>query len=75
MVQMGIICNTNAGDCTEGDPGAMKKVVPSEADLKVRETILHDFVLKRWAERCGAECVKEWNATVGAVVGIEAALP
>ena len=25
----------------------MKKVVPSEADLKVRETILHDFVLRR----------------------------
>jgi hypothetical protein len=70
--EMGIICNTNVGDCTEGDPGSMKKVVPSEADLKVRETILHDFVLKRWAERCGAECVKEWNATVGAVVGIEA---
>lgn len=73
--EMGIICNTNTGDCTEGDPGAMKKVVPTESDLKVRETILHDFVLKRWAERCGADCVKEWNATVGMVVGIEAPLP
>ena len=73
--EMGIICNTNTGNCTEGAPGSMKKVVPGKADLKVRETILHDFVLKRWAQRCGAACVKEWNATVGAVVGIKAAMP
>lgn len=73
--EMGIICNTNTGDCTEGDPGAMKKVVPSATDLRARETILNDFVLKRWAERCGADCVKRWNATVGKVVGIEAPIP
>lgn len=70
--ELGIICNTDTGNCTEGEPGHMKKVVPSEADLKAREKILKDFVLARWAKRCGAECVKQWNATVGKVVGIEA---
>jgi len=73
--EMGIICNTGVGDCTEGTVGAMKKVVPTDSDLKAREDILKNFVLARWAERCGADCVKQWNATVGKVVGIEAALP
>ncbi|MCP5154244.1 MAG: TRAP transporter substrate-binding protein [Ectothiorhodospiraceae bacterium] len=73
--EMGIICNTGVGECTEGEAGKMKKVVPSDADLAVRNTILNDFVLKRWAERCGADCVKKWNDTVGKVVGINAPTP
>ena len=28
-----------------------------------------------WAQRCGAECVKEWNGTVGKVLGIQSPLP
>jgi hypothetical protein len=29
-------------------------------------------VLPRWAARCGAECVRNWNDTVGKVVGLTA---
>ena len=72
--EMGIICNTGDGECTEGAPGSMKKVVPSESDLKAREKILKDFVLARWAKRCGPDCVKQWNGTVGKIVGIEASV-
>ena len=69
--EMGVTCNTG-GACDIGAPGKMTLVEPKEADLKAREKILSDFVLKRWAKRCGEACAKEWNETVGKVVGVEA---
>jgi len=50
----------------------MVHVVPSAEDLKKRDKIATDVVLARWAERCGAECAANWNATVGKIVGLEA---
>lgn len=74
--QMGIICNTGVGgDCSEGKAAGMKKVEPSAADDAVRKKVLEDVVLKRWADRCGAECVKQWNATIGKVAGVQAPAP
>ncbi len=67
----GLACGT-AGPCELGEPGGMTLVKPDEADLAKREQILKEVVLPRWAERCGAECAKNWNATVGPVVGLEA---
>ena len=29
-------------------------------------------VLAGWAKRCGAECAREWNETVGKVLGLKA---
>ncbi|MEQ8818374.1 MAG: TRAP transporter substrate-binding protein [Thalassobaculum sp.] len=73
---MGITCNTGVGgECTEGKPGSMKKVEPSAADDAVRKKVLEDVVLKRWAERCGAECVKQWNETIGKIAGVKAPVP
>ena len=68
-----ISCITG-GDCEIGEKGAMKLVEPSEADLKLRDTIATDVVLARWAERCGEECVANWNKTVGPILGLEAAV-
>ena len=77
--QMGIICNTGTGNCTAGDPGAMKKVEPSAADDAKRKEVLENVVLKRWAERCvakfGPKCVDDWNATIGKVAGLKAPKP
>ena len=70
--EMGIICNTGIGECTEGDTGSMKLVEATKADEEARQKILTDFVLKRWADRCGEECVKEWNATVGKYLNLTA---
>ena len=70
--QAGINCNTGAGECPNGQPAAMKYVAPSEADEAERKTILEQVVLKKWAARCTAECVEEWNQTVGKVVGVAA---
>ena len=45
-------------------------VSPADAELR-REALLRQ-VLPRWATRCGAECVKTWNETVGKVVNLVA---
>ncbi|MGI6853410.1 TRAP transporter substrate-binding protein [Mesorhizobium sp. 1B3] len=70
--QAGIDCNTGAGECSYGQPAAMKYVAPSETDDAQRKKILEEVVLKKWAARCSAECVEEWNQTVGKVVGVVA---
>jgi hypothetical protein len=50
----------------------MKAVEPSDADKAQLKSIVTDFVLKRFAKRCGKECAETWNATVGKVAGIQA---
>lgn len=67
-----ISCITG-GDCDIGDKGAMKLVEPSPSDLEMRDTIATNVVLARWAERCGEECVANWNETVGPILGLTAA--
>jgi TRAP-type C4-dicarboxylate transport system substrate-binding protein len=66
-----IACITG-GDCTIGEKGNMKLVTPSAEDLAIRDKIATDVVLARWAERCGAECAENWNATVGPILGLTA---
>ncbi|MEO1193283.1 MAG: TRAP transporter substrate-binding protein [Pseudomonadota bacterium] len=67
----GIACGTS-GPCELGDPGGMKLVKPDADDLAKREQVLKEVVLPRWAERCGEDCTKNWNETVGPVVGLTA---
>lgn len=75
----GVDCNTGEGDCEYGvpaEPGKeMTAVYPDEQDMELHHRILRESVLQSWAESCGAECVEQWNATVGEVVGIEAPTP
>lgn len=70
----GVNCLTG-GDCPAGTPGNAKKVVLDAAGLAAMQDILDNAVLKRWAERCGAECVKIWNATAGNAAGLKAPVP
>ena len=69
--EVGLACNTG-GPCAIGKAGKMKLVQPGSADFKVRERVLKDFVLKRWAKRCGSKCTKEWNDTIGKRLGVMA---
>ena len=69
--QIGMDCNA-AGPCPLGDPGGMIPVEPSAADQAKIKEIVSDFVLKRWADRCGKKCADEWNATVGKHLGLNA---
>ncbi|HLI98185.1 MAG TPA: transporter, partial [Bradyrhizobium sp.] len=69
----GINCNIGAQDCAKGKKGAMTLVPVSDADRAEVRSVLQNVVLKRWAQRCGAECVTKWNETVGKVVSLTAA--
>ena len=69
--QKGMDCNAS-GPCDAGEPGGMVPITPTAADQAMLEDIAENVVLKRWAERCGADCAAEWNATIGKVVGLTA---
>jgi len=70
----GMDCNA-AGPCDLGEPGGMTPIEVSDADRDRLKRIVSDFVVRRWAARCGTQqCVDEWNATVGKIAGIEASL-
>lgn len=73
-VQDGINCNIGEGTCTDGIPAEppMTLVELSADDRTQAQAILKDHVLPAWAERCGSDCARQWNATVGQVVGVEA---
>lgn len=59
-------------ECPIGPVGGMKLVEPSASDIAAQKKIVQDVIVARWAGRCSEECVKDWNATVGKVVGVVA---
>lgn len=69
--QHGMNCNAK-GPCPYGKPGGMTPVEPNAADQAQLKSIVKDFVVKRWAKRCGAKCAKEWTETIGKVAGVSA---
>jgi hypothetical protein len=48
-------------------------VKPEEAET--HRKLVEGAVLAGWAKRCGAECAKEWNDTVGKALGLKAPTP
>ena len=44
---------------------------PGPEDEALRRKALIEAVLPKWAARCGADCVADWNATVGKVVDMQ----
>ncbi len=71
--QRGMDCNAS-GPCDLGEPGGMTPIEPSATDKKMVQEILNDYVIKRWAKRCGQSCVDDWNATIGKHLGLKAEL-
>ncbi|WP_138469138.1 TRAP transporter substrate-binding protein [Poseidonocella sp. HB161398] len=71
---MGVACLTGTGPaCTlGGTPGSAELHLPQQSDTAARQRILDEFVLRRWAARCGADCAATWNATAGAAAGLTA---
>ena len=67
----GKTCNIG-GECTLGKKFNIKWVDPSADDDKERLRIMKEFVVPRWAKRCGAKCTENWNATVGKSVNLVA---
>jgi TRAP-type C4-dicarboxylate transport system substrate-binding protein len=71
---LGLACNTG-GACSEGPAADMVLVNPAVGDVELRRQALVNQVLPRWAARCGPECVKTWNETVGKIVNLTAKAP
>jgi TRAP-type C4-dicarboxylate transport system substrate-binding protein len=67
-------CNST-GPCDWGEPGNLIPVEMNEEDNAIIANVVENFVLKRFAERCGRACAEEWNATMGEIAGIKAPLP
>jgi len=67
---VGIACVTGNGPCPEGPPGSLKFVPVTNADREIERKILDGVVLPNWAERCGTECVANWNRTIGRLFDI-----
>jgi len=79
--QRGMDCNAS-GPCKDPSgtkdlpTGGMIPIEPTDKDKAILKDVVENFVLKRWAKRCGTQkCVDEWNATIGKISGMTAKLP
>jgi TRAP-type C4-dicarboxylate transport system substrate-binding protein len=70
--QQGYDCNTGAAACTLPVKGKMKLVESTEADRELLKKITAETIVPKWAARCSAECVKDFNATIGKQLGLTA---
>ncbi|WP_241048034.1 TRAP transporter substrate-binding protein [Achromobacter xylosoxidans] len=72
QTQEGYDCNTGAAACPFPVKGKMVLVQPSDADRELLKKVTQEAVLPKWAARCSAQCVKDFNATVGKTLGVTA---
>jgi len=72
QTQEGFDCNAGKDACKQPVKGKMKLVDPSDADKALLKKIAQDAVVPAWAARCSADCVKDFNDTVGKLLGLTA---
>lgn len=72
QTQQGYDCNTGAAACPHPVKGKMVLVTPSDEDRAQLKKIMQQQVLPKWAARCSASCVQDFNATIAKVVGLTA---
>jgi len=70
--QEGFACNTGSAACPHAVTGKMILVEPDAADRTLLVKITREETLPKWAARCSAQCVADFNATIGQVIGISA---
>jgi TRAP-type transport system periplasmic protein len=68
-------CNSSKQPCTLGKLAKITIVPVQASDAESHKRLLEGAVLGGWAKRCGVECVKEWNETVGKTLGLKPPLP
>ncbi|WMS42223.1 TRAP transporter substrate-binding protein [Acuticoccus sp. MNP-M23] len=68
-------CNTGTEPCTLGKMASSTVIPVADADSAAHTALVENAVLAGWAGRCGADCVTEWNETVGKALDLEAPLP
>ncbi len=72
QTQQGYDCNTGADACTLPVKGKMVLVQPGAADRATLDKV-REQVIAKWAQRCSAQCVADFNATIGKKLGLVAA--
>jgi len=72
QTQQGFDCNTGAAACPFPVKGKMVLVEPSEADRQLLKKLTAEVVVPKWAARCSAQCVADFNATIGKAMNITA---
>ena len=68
-------CNTGKQPCTMGKLAKTTIVPVKPEEAETHKKLVEGAVLAGWAKRCGAECAKEWNETVGKTLGLKAPTP
>jgi TRAP-type transport system periplasmic protein len=68
-------CNTGQQPCTMGKLAKTTIVAVKPEEMETHKKLVEGAVLAAWAKRCGAECAKEWNETVGKALGLTAPTP
>ena len=68
-------CNTGKQPCTMGKLASTTIVAVKPEEAETHKQLVEGAVLAGWAKRCGVECAKEWNETVGKALGLKAPTP
>lgn len=66
----GLACLTQGKDCPAVSHAKMTLVVPQPSDYKLVRSLAKQKVLPRWAKRCNAACVNDFNATIGKALNL-----
>jgi len=68
-------CNSGIQPCTMGKLAKTTIVPVKPEETETHKKLVEGAVLAGWAKRCGADCTKEWNDTVGKALGLKAPTP
>src|SRR5215510_10853685 len=68
-------CNTGQQPCTMGKLAKTTIVPVKPEEAETHKKLVEGAVLAGWAKRCGAECAREWNDTVGKALNLKAPTP
>ena len=68
-------CNSGIQPCTMGKLAKTTIVPVKPEEMEAHKKLVEGTVLAGWAKRCGAECTREWNDTVGKALGLKAPTP
>jgi len=65
-------CNTGKQPCTMGKLANVTIIPVKPAEAEQHKKLVETAVLAGWAKRCGVECTREWNDTVGKALSLRA---
>ena len=68
----GYYCNAGTAECKLGAAGKMILVQPSAADKELLRKVVNETMLPKWAARCSAQCVADFNGSIGKLLNVSA---